>query len=130
MKVSPDHRSQVAILPGRRAPERGADALADDARGTRMKRFALILAAMALGPSAFAAGIDSRAYTCPALQALVVANRFVFINNPNFDDFVVADHSYCSFSQIIQRRTVPTTDTPECIVNYCKQPSEGRGGGG
>jgi hypothetical protein len=59
---------------------------------------------------------------------MVIANRFVFINNPNFDDFAVADHSYCSFSQIIIRRTVPTTDNPECIVNYCRQPSESRGG--
>jgi hypothetical protein len=95
-----------------------------------MRRVALAIAAMAFGPSAFAAGIDSRAYTCPQLQALVVANRFVFINNPNFDDFVVADHSSCSFSNIIQRRTVPTIDTPECPVNYCKPPSESRGSGG
>jgi len=94
-----------------------------------MKRIALVLAAMAFSPSALAAGIDSRAYTCPQLQGLIATYRFVFINNPNFDDFVVADHSYCSFSNIIIRRTVPTIDTPECPVNYCRPPSESRGSG-
>jgi hypothetical protein len=92
-----------------------------------MKRIALVIAAMVFGPATFAAGVDSRAYTCPALQAAIVANRFIFINNPNFDDFVVADASSCSGSQIIQRRTVPTIDAPECIVNYCRPPSESRG---
>jgi hypothetical protein len=92
-----------------------------------MKRVALALAVMALGHSAFAAGIDSRAYSCPQLQGLIATYRFVFINNPNFDDFVVADQSQCSFSQIVIRRTVPTIDNPECIVNYCKPPSESRG---
>jgi hypothetical protein len=94
-----------------------------------MKRVALALAVMALGPSAFAAGIDSRAYSCPQLQGLIATYRFVFINNPSFDDFAVADHSQCSFSQIVIRRTVPTIDNPECIVNYCRAPSESRGGG-
>lgn len=88
-----------------------------------MKGFALVVAAMAFGSSAFAAGVDSRNYTCAGLQSLISANRFVFINNPTFDDFVVVDHSYCSGSgtDIIQRRTVPTSDYPECIVNYCKE---------
>ena len=92
-----------------------------------MKRFALVLAAMAFGPSALAAGVDSRAYTCPGLQALIAANRFVFINTPGFDDFVVADQSLCTFSNIMIRRTVPTIDNPECIVNYCRPPSESKG---
>ena len=86
-----------------------------------MKRVALVLVVMALGSSAFAAGIDSRAFSCFQLQGAIAAYRFVFINNPNFDDFAVADHSQCSFSQIVIRRTVPTIDNPECIVNYCKQ---------
>ena len=94
-----------------------------------MKRFALVLAAMALCPSAFAAGIDSRAYTCPGLQALIGANRFVFINTPGFDDFAVADHAYCSFSDVVIRRSVPTADNPECIVNYCRPPAETKGPG-
>ena len=89
-----------------------------------MKRVALALAVMALGPSAFAAGIDSRAYSCPQLQSLIATYRFVFINNPNFDDFVVADHSQCSFSDVVIIRTVPTIDTAECIVNYCRRPPD------
>jgi hypothetical protein len=87
---------------------------------------ALIVAGMTVSSSAFAAGVDSRAYTCAGLQALVAANRFVFINYPSFMDFVVANSSYCSGGEIIQLRSVPTTDNPECLVNYCRS----RGGGG
>jgi hypothetical protein len=92
-----------------------------------MKTFAVVVAALGFGSSALAAGVDSRAYNCPGLQALIAVNRFVFINTTGFGDFAVADRSYCSGSDIIQRRTVPTTDTPECIVNYCRPPSESRG---
>jgi hypothetical protein len=92
-----------------------------------MKTLALVVAAMAFSASAFAAGIDSRAYTCGGLKALIVASRYVFINNPNFDDFVVANVSSCSGSEIVQRRSVPTSDTPECPVNYCKSRSSGTG---
>ena len=88
-------------------------------RGTRLKRIALILGAMALSSPAVSAGIDSRNYTCPELQRLILSNRFIFINNPNFEDFVVSNISYCSGSGILQLRTVPTTDLPECPVNYC-----------
>ena len=35
----------------------------------------------------------------------------------------MADHAYCSFSDILLRRTVPTIDNPECVVNYCKRPA-------
>ena len=52
--------------------------------------------------------------------------RYVYINNPSFRDFVVANASYCSGGEIIQLRSVPTRDNPECLVNYCR----GRGGGG
>ena len=92
----------------------------------RMKPVGLILSAMVVGSSAFAAGVDSRSYSCSGLQALIAANRFVFINNPDFGDFVVANASYCSGAEVIQLRTVPTTDNQECVVNYCKN----RGGGG
>ena len=86
-----------------------------------MKIFGLVVAAMLIsGGAAIAAGIDSRAYTCSTLQALIAANRFVFVNTPGFDDFVVANASSCSGNEIIQLRTVPTTDNPECLVNYCK----------
>ena len=56
----------------------GAVAVADQAQIAAMKCFALIVAAAAtFGASAFAAGVDSRAYSCAGLQALTAANRFV-----------------------------------------------------
>ena len=79
----------------------------------------LILGAVALSSSTFAAGIDSRVYTCANLQAMIVAQRFVFISQPAFGDFVVSNDNYCSGGDFIQLRSVPTTDNPECIVNYC-----------
>jgi hypothetical protein len=91
-----------------------------------LKTFALIVVAMAFSSSAPAAGVDSRAYTCAGLHALVAANRYVFINYPSFMDFVVANASVCSSGELLQLRSVPTSDTPECIVNYCRS----RGGGG
>ena len=95
-------------------------------------RLALILGAMALGSPAVAAGIDSRVYSCADLQALIAARRFVFINNPTFEDFVVADGSYCGGggSARVVRRSVPTTDSPECLVNYCTINSMTPGAGG
>ena len=97
-------------------------AITSTTRGMPLKRIALILGAMALSFPAVAAGVDSRNYTCPELQRLILSNRFIFINNPNFEDFVVSDVSYCSgggISGIIRLRTVPTKDFPECPVNYC-----------
>jgi hypothetical protein len=91
-----------------------------------MKPFALFAAAMTLSVPAVAAGIDSRAYTCDALHALITAKRFIFINYPSFMDFVVANSSSCSGGEVIQLRSVPTSDNPECLVNYCR----GRSGGG
>jgi hypothetical protein len=91
-----------------------------------MKRCALFVAAMTLSVSAFAAGIDSRAYACDGLHALIAANRFIFINYPSFMDFAVANSSSCSGGEVIQLRSVPTSDNPECLVNYCR----GRSGGG
>jgi hypothetical protein len=82
---------------------------------------ALILGVMAPGSPTFAAGLDSRVYSCADLQAQIAARRFVFINNPTFEDFAVADASSCGGggSARVVRRSVPTTDTPECLVNYC-----------
>jgi hypothetical protein len=101
-----------------------------------IKRLALILGAIAVGSSAFAAGIDSRIYTCADLHSLIIAKRFVFINNPTFEDFVVANASYCAGgeggSAQLELRSVPTTDSPECVVNYCasaRNMSGGMGGG-
>jgi hypothetical protein len=101
-------------------------------RGMSIERLALTLAAVALSAPTFAAGVDSRGYTCAGLQALITTQRFVFINNPNFGDFVVADASYCSGggSGRLVRRSVPTTDNPECLVNYCTITSITPGGGG
>lgn len=95
---------------------------------TPINRLAVVLGAMALGSPAFAAGIDSRTYTCADLHGLIAAKGFVFINNPNFEDFVVANTSYCEGSGGIQLelRSVPTTDNPECLVNYCP-PDDGGG---
>jgi hypothetical protein len=87
---------------------------------SRPKRVALILGAMALSSSTFAAGIDSRVYTCANLQAAITANGFVFISQPAFGDFVVSNVYYCGGgAPQVQLRSVPTTDRPECPVNYC-----------
>ena len=82
--------------------------------------------------SAFAAGIDSRTYTCAALQSMVTAQHFIFINNPNFEDFVVANVSYCGGGggASLRLRSVPTIDNAECLVNYCRIIGGGTGAGG
>lgn len=93
-----------------------------------MKILPLFVGAMALANAAFAAGIDSRVYSCAALQSLVAAQGFVFISQP-FGDFAVANISYCagSGSMLLQRRSVATVDQPECLINYCMdRPIDGR----
>lgn len=86
-----------------------------------MKVFAVLLvAALALtGSPAAAAGIDSRLYSCAQLHALVAAQRFVFISQATFGDFVVANASYCGGGDVIETRSVVTADQSECPVNYC-----------
>jgi hypothetical protein len=84
-----------------------------------MKTLALALAALALSFPALAAGIDSRTYSCAEVQSLIARNGFVFIGNPDFQDFVVADRSFCSAGDIAQPRSVATRDLPECPVLYC-----------
>jgi hypothetical protein len=86
---------------------------------------------MTLGFSAFAAGTDSRIHTCAELHGLITAQGFVFINNADFQDFVVANPSYCEGgnSAQVQRRSVPTADSAECLVNYCGVAFGGMGGG-
>jgi hypothetical protein len=89
-----------------------------------MKRLAAVfLTVTTLSAPAFAAGIDSRSFTCPALHALILARGFVFIGNPDFEDFVVANPSYCSGGEIVQVRSVATRDNPQCLVNYCVSPT-------
>src|SRR5947199_10367084 len=85
-----------------------------------LKPSVLFIFAITFSSSALPAGVDSRAYTCDGLHALVAANRFVFINYPSFMDFVVANASYCSGGEIIQLRSVLTSDNPECLVNRCR----------
>jgi hypothetical protein len=94
-----------------------------------MKWLAAILVMATLSSPAFSAGITSRNYTCATLHALIMARGFVFIGNPDFEDFVVANASYCSDGQIVQLRSVETSDNPDCPVNYCISPSAGSGGG-
>jgi hypothetical protein len=94
---------------------------------TQGKRLSFILGVSMISSAAFAAGVDSRNYTCPELQRLILSNRFIFLGNPDFQDFVVADVSYCSGNGYLQLRSVTTRDQPECVVNYCVGP---RGGGG
>jgi hypothetical protein len=84
-----------------------------------MKTQIAIVAALALTTSAWAAGIDSRSYTCDALHALVAARGFIFISQATFGDFVVANQSYCSGGSHVQWRSVATADDPECVINYC-----------
>jgi hypothetical protein len=87
-----------------------------------MKKLAIFVAAMVWSSSAFAAGINSHAYTCADLHALITARGFVFIGNPDFQDFVVANIFYCpgsGYDGYIQLRSVATRDNPECLVNYC-----------
>ncbi len=79
----------------------------------------VLLAAAACSRPAVAAGIDSRVYTCAALQSLIAARGFVFISQPAFGDFVVANASFCGGGDVFQSRSVPTSDHPECPVNYC-----------
>jgi hypothetical protein len=94
-----------------------------------VKRLASILAITTLSSSALAAGIDSRSYTCTALHALIQARGFVFIGNPDFEDFVVANASFCSGGNLPQVRSVATSDSPECPVNYCIAAPGGPGSG-
>lgn len=93
-----------------------------------MKPLVFLLALTTLSSPAFAAGIDTRLYTCAALTALIQARGFVFIGNPDFEDFVVANASFCAGGHLPQLRSVPTRDSPECPVNYCVSASGPMGG--
>jgi len=100
-----------------------------------LRRFILAAGvALALVAPAYAAGVDSRAYTCAALQSMIAARGFVFISQPAFGDFVVANVSYCSGAGggggVLQLRSVATTDSPECVVNYCVSRGMMGGSGG
>ena len=84
-----------------------------------MKNLAFIVA-VSLSTSAFAAGIDSRSFSCGDLHNLIAARGFVFISQPAFGDFVVAGPYYCGRGEDLRLRSVPTLDRPECPINYCE----------
>ena len=84
-----------------------------------MKTLAFILAVALFGASAAAAGVDSRIYRCADLHALIASQGFIFISQPAFGDFVVSGRNYCGGVDLVQLRSVPTTDNPQCVVNYC-----------
>ncbi len=84
-----------------------------------MRWLCFAIVTMILSSSAIAAGIDSRAYTCGNLHALIMMRGFVFISQPAFGGFVVASSYYCGGGEFVQLRSVPTADNPECTVNYC-----------
>ena len=94
----------------------------------RLTSFVLLAAAAAaFGRPAAAAGIDSRVYTCGQLHSLIAAQGFVFISQPAFGEFVVANGSYCGGGEVLELRSVPTADRPECPVNYCAGFTSGEG---
>jgi hypothetical protein len=84
-----------------------------------MRVTALIVALTALCSSAFAAGIDSRAYSCAGLQSVIATQGFAFIDTPTFKDFAVAGRQFCSGSDRLESRAVATVDNPQCLVRYC-----------
>ena len=89
-----------------------------------MKTLVIVVAIMAFGSSAFAAGIDSRVYTCGGLHALIAARGFVYIGSP-FQGFAVSGVHFCSSSERLEARSVATSDNPDCSVPYCEtRPSQ------
>lgn len=84
-----------------------------------IRRLAALLAGLVFALPALAAGVDSRNYSCADLHALIGRTGFVFLNNPDFQDFIVADISACEAASRLQSRTVPARDRRECPVNYC-----------
>jgi hypothetical protein len=88
-------------------------------RGIVRASAAAMIGANLFGLPAVGAGLDPRNYRCGDLQSAISAHGFVFLSQPVFGDFVVAGRSYCSGSAVVQLRSVPTQDNPQCLVNYC-----------
>jgi hypothetical protein len=84
-----------------------------------MKKFLIASAVMAFGSSAFAAGIDSRAYTCGGLQALIAQRGFVYIGIP-FQGFAVSGANFCSSNERLESRSLATSDNLQCPVPFCE----------
>ncbi|MGE3782197.1 MAG: hypothetical protein AB7H71_05585 [Alphaproteobacteria bacterium] len=92
-----------------------------------MKKILIAASAIVLGSPAFAAGIDSRAYTCGELHALIAARRFVYIGIP-FQGFAVSGADVCSGDERLEPRGVATRDDPQCTIPYCEARPGGFGG--
>jgi hypothetical protein len=84
-----------------------------------MKTFVIVAALLAFGSSAFAAGIDSRAYTCGGLHDLIAARGFIYIGIP-FQGFAVAGANFCAGNERLESRSVATSDNPQCTIPYCE----------
>ena len=84
-----------------------------------MKALMIAAAVVACGSAAFAAGIDSRTYTCAGLHALIAQRGFVYIGIP-FQGFVVSGATFCSGDERLEPRSVATSDNPQCPVPYCE----------
>ena len=76
-------------------------------------------AVAAFGSSASAAGINSRAYACSQLHALIAARGFVYIGIP-FQGFAVSGANFCSGGSRLEARSVATSDNPQCGIPYCE----------
>jgi len=85
-----------------------------------MKKYAIAAATVAFTSSAFATGIDSRAYTCGGLHALVAQRGFVYIGIP-FQGFVVSGANFCSGNERLESRGVATSDNPQCPMPFCEE---------
>ena len=94
-----------------------------------MKSPAFLLAALAFATPAVAAGINSHGYSCITLHALLGQRGFVFIGNPDFQDFARSPDYGCEGETRPQLRSVPTSDNPQCLVAYCVPAGGGAGGG-
>ena len=85
-----------------------------------MRSFVIAAVIAAFGSSALAAGINSRAYTCAQLHALIAAQGFVYIGIP-FQGFAVSSAYFCSGSDRLEARSVITSDNPQCNIPYCEE---------
>jgi hypothetical protein len=84
-----------------------------------MKHLVIAASVAVLGSSALAAGIDSRAYSCGGLHALIAQQGFVYIGVP-FQGFVVSGARFCSGNERLESRSVATSDNPQCPVPFCE----------
>ena len=92
-----------------------------------MKKIVIAATVLVFGLPAFAAGINSRTYTCGELQALIAARGFVYIGIP-FQGFAVSGADVCSGDERLEARSVATSDNPQCAVPYCETRPGGFGG--